>query len=231
MGTKVILSGYRHQMAPMITSIMAIHQLLEEKDICTIYPCDDRPKSVKRKGKPKITLFFLEDSLKGREQARPRRKQRATIGFRLMDESPESLSKANAAALGERVKQIFGANGGFVWGKGKTMYSYSDWDMGYQLQLLCRSETEAKRIVSAVMAIQSHTPDWKWFNTIQNDQEADKYPEDPGTQQFMGETVYKLLARPNVNVRFQYAYLSVKGLARPITIYDRVHRRVGALVI
>lgn len=217
---------------------MAMYQMLESKDIGTIYPCTNDRESVKRKGKPQVTLFFLEDSRRSNntntnnqnQNPQNRRKQRAAIRFRLMDESTQSFSKANATTLGTRIKEIFGANNGFVWNKGKTMYSYTDWEMGYQFQLLCRSQAEAKRIITAVMSIQSHTPNWSYFNTVKNDQEATTYPEVPGTQLIMGETVPKPLTRPLVDVRFQYAFVSLKSLARPVTLYDRVHRRVGALV-
>jgi len=236
MSNKIVLAGNKNLLKPAIMQILAVHQILQDKDIGTIYAYSDDRESVKRKGKPQVTLFFLEDSLRV-ERASPdsqtpqtRRKQRAAIRFRLMDETTQTFSQANATTLGRRIKEIFGANGGFVWSKGKTMYSYTDWEQGYQFQLLCRTEAEAKRIVTAVMSIQSHTPDWSFFNTIKNDQEAAKYPENPGTQIIMGKTVQKPLTRPNVDVRFQYAYVSIKGLARPVTLYDRVHRRVGALV-
>lgn len=234
MTSPIILRGTPRELKPIIMQIMAMHQLLEGKDVGTIYACNNDTESVKRKGKPQVTLFFLEDSLRSNRknnQASPtRRKQRAAIRFRLMNESTQSFSKANGIMLGTRIKEIFGANSGFVWNKGKTMYSYTDWEMGYQFQLLCRTETEAKRIVTAVMSIQSHTPNWSFFNTVKNDQEDITYPENPGTEVIMGETVDKPLTRPNVDVRFQYAYVSIKGLARPVTLYDRVHRRVGALV-
>lgn len=148
-----------------------------------------------------------------------------------MDEKTNTFSKANATTLATKIKEVFGTGGGYVWNKGKTMYSYSDWELGYQFQLLCRSETEAKRVISSVLAIQVHTPNWKYFNTIKNDQEAIKYPENPGTHVVMGETLPLPQERPLVDVRFKYAYLRLDGVKKPINLYSLNNRRVDDLVL
>lgn len=235
MSDRIVLKGNSKLLMPAITQIMGIHQLLEQKDIGTIYAYENEKESVRRKGKPKVVLSFLEDSNFNKLAApnnvpEGRRRQEGHIRFRLMNETTQSFSKANATTLATKIKQVFNANGGFVWQKGKTMYSYTDWEMGYQFQLLCRSETEAKRVVSSVLFIQSHTPDWKNFNTVENDQEAAKYPENPGTHLVMGETLPLPKHRPLVDVRFQYAYVSLSGVKEPVNLYDRKNKKVGALV-
>lgn len=235
MSNRIILQGTKRELMVLIPQLMAMHQLLEQKDIGTFYGSSDDKNSVRRKGKPKVTLYFLEDSNFNKLAApnkiyEGRRRQEGVIRFRLMNETTQSFSKSNATALATKVKDIFGANGGFVWNKGKTMHSYCDWEMGYQFQLLCRSETEAKRIVSSVLSLQNHIPNWFNFNTIKNAEEAIKYPENPGTHVVMGEVLPLPKERPLVDVRFQYAHVKLNGVKEPINLYDRKHKRVGVLV-
>lgn len=235
MADKVILRGNANQLAAIITHIIAVRELLEQKDIGTFYGSFETSETVRRIGKPKVTLYFLEDSNFNRK-APPnniyegRRRQEGIIRFRLMNETTQSFSKTNATTLGRKIKEVFGANDGFVWQKGKTMYSYGDWQRGYQFQLLCKTESEAKRIITAVHSLQSHTPNWEYFNTIKNDQEVTKYPENPGNQVVMGETIPIVHSRPLVDVRFQYAYVKLDGVKEPINLYARTKKRAGVLV-
>lgn len=236
MSDLIYLRGTAKALKPLLVQIMAMHQLLESKDIGTFYGSVDARENVHRKTKPKVTLYFLEDS-NFNKKAPPnkidegRRRQEGIIRFRLMDETTQSYSKANAIALATKVKEVFGANNGFVWNKGKTMYSYTDWERGYQFQLLCKTKTEAKRIITAVHLLQNHTPNWSYFNTCENDQELIKYPENPGNQVVMGETIPIIKLRPVVDVRFQYAYLTLSGVKEPINLYDIKKRRARALVV
>ena len=236
MSDLIYLKGSPKELKPIIMHIMAMHQLLESKDVGTIYAYTDDKESVRRVGKPKVTLYFLEDS-NFNKKALPnkifegRRRQEGVIRFRLMNETTHSFSKANGTALGNKIKEVFGSNNGFVWNKGKTMYSYTDWERGYQFQLLCKTETEAKRIINAVHSLQNHTPNWKYFNTIENNEKLIKYPENPGTQIVMGETIAIPKSRPIVDVRFQHAYIKLDGVINPITLYDRKNKRPGTLTV
>lgn len=233
---KIVLQGTKRELMQLIPQMAATRELIASKDIGTVYAYSDEADTVKRQGKPKVHLYFLEDTNftpTGTSNGIPegRRRRDGLIRFRLMDESTNTFSQANATAMARKIKEIFGSNGGFVWSKGKTMYSYSDWGMGYQFQLLCRTETEAKRIVTSVLSIQSHIPIWKYFNTVKNDQEDSKYPENPGNQVVMGETVPIPQERPLVDVKFQYSYVKLDGVKEPINLYDRLHKRVKPLVM
>lgn len=235
MSDRIVLKGNSKLLKPVITELMAFHQLLEQKDVGTIYAYTNDKESVRRVGKPRVNLYFLEDSDYNKKAPKDnvyegRRRLDGIIRFRLMDESTQTFSKANATALGNRIKQVFGSNGGFVWSKGKTMYSYNDWERGYQFQLLCRSEVEAKRIITAVTSLQNHPTNWKYLNEVKNDQEATKYPENPGTHIVMGEVEPLPRERPLVNVRFQYAYVKLDGVNNPINLYATTKKRAGSLV-
>ena len=235
MSDLIYLKGSPKELKPIIMGIMAMHQLLDQKDVGTIYAYTNDLESVRRVGKPKVTLYFLEDSNYNKKAPRNnvdqgRRRQEGVIRFRLMDETTQTFTKGNGTNLGNRIKEVFGSGTGFVWNKGKTMYSYTDWERGYQFQLLCKAETEAKRIITAVHSLQFHTPNWKYFNTVKNDEEFIKYPEFPGNHLVMGEQLPLPKIRPIVDVRFQYAYVRLDGVIEPITLYDRRGKRAKSLV-
>ncbi len=235
MSAPIILKGSSKLLKPVITEIMAIYQLLEDKDMGTIYAYTNDLNSVRRKGKPKVLLFFIEDT-NFNKLAPPnniyegRRRAEGVISFRLMDETTQTISKANATMIATQIKNVFGSNGGFVWNKGKTMYTYTDWEKGYQFQLLCKTPTEAKRIIRSTLSLQNHAPIWKYFNIVESEEELIKYPEVPGTQVIMGEVVPIPKERPLVDVRFQYAYIDLDGLKEPINLYDRRSKLPRTLV-
>lgn len=236
MDNSIILAGNTKALQGMIEQAMLFHQIIESKDVGTIYAYSNDLESTRRKGKPKVTLYFLEDTDFKKTGSNPstpqgRRRVEGVIRFRLMQETTQTFSKANATTLANKIKQVFGSNNGFVWSKGKTMYPYCDWDNGYQFQLLCRNKVEAKRIITSVLSLQGHTPDWINFSENENDQKATKYPETPGTQLVMGESLPIPLSRPNVDVRFQYAYVKLSGVLKPVNLYDRTHKLVEPLVI
>ncbi len=130
------------------------------------------------------------------------------------------MVSAVATTYANKVKTAF-AQPSFVWKKGKELYSYTDWDKGYQLQLLCRNETEARRVVEQVLDIQSHSPNWERLRKNEAVDAASSYPTIPGTQTILGKSRKKPRRRPIADVRFQYALLHVHGLPRAITLVDR----------
>ena len=233
---KIRLRGTPEEIAARIPELLDLYQIIKTRDVGIIYAYSNDLESVKRIGKPKVTLFFLEDTNfkpTGTSNKIPegRRRTEGVIRFRLMDESTQSFTKANGTMLGRKIKEVFGANGGFVWNKGKTLYNYNDWERGYQFQLLCRNKTEAKRIITSTMSLQNHTPDWKRLFTSENDQEIAVYPENPGTHVVMGETLPLPRSRPLVDVRFQYAYVQLDGVKEPFNLYDRTKKKVNPLVV
>jgi hypothetical protein len=143
-----------------------------------------------------------------------------------MDEDTETITKSNAKVIANKVKAIFMANGGFIWQKGRVMCAYTDHERGYGLQLRSKNESEGRRVVQQVLQIQGHSPDWSRFTVTENAEPLTKYPQTPGTQVIMGETVRKPHYRPVVDVRFQYAVMHVHGLAYPVSLCDRVNKLI-----
>lgn len=236
MADKIILKGYPNQLKPLITHLIAVRELLEEKDIGTFFVDDKFSPPVKRRGRPRVFLYFQQDTNfkpTGTQSTVPhgRRRRDGVISFRLMDETPTTFTEANQKAIANKIKQIFGANGGFVWTKGKDMYNYTDWDMGYQLELLCRTETEARRLITAVLSVQNHTPDWAKLTHSEASRPDAKYPILPPKKVIAGKEVQLIEQRPIVDVRFRYSYASVEGLIDPISLYDRTAKLKNVAVI
>lgn len=180
-----------------------------------------------RRNKPKIILYFLED----REDVDAGYKQvEGTIGIRIMNETTTTLTKANIITLANKIKTIFGTAGGFRWHKGKGMFSYSDWDKGYQLQLLCYSKSEGRRIVEQVLDVQGHSPDWENAQWSESEQPSESYPTIPPSETILGKRRKLPRRRPTAQVRFQFATMMVSGLASPVVLYDRSGRYRNPLV-
>jgi hypothetical protein len=173
----------------------------------------------KRRHKPQITLYFsekIEDVEEGYEPVT------GEISFRIMDAgSDDDISESQALTFGRRIKTIFGGGQGLLWRKGKDLLSYCDWDRGYQLQILCRSKEEGKRIVEKVLEIQNHTPDWQNANYKANEAPSTRYPTIPPTKTIFGKTKRMPRERPIADVYFRYAAILIRGMMQPVVVYEQ----------
>lgn len=181
-----------------------------------------------RRFKPQIKLYFLEDF----NDVEPGYKAVAgEITIRLMDHTSSSITPIVATTYANRVKTSLGLAGqGFIWRKGKIMATYSDWAKGYQLQLLVRTEADARALIENVLDIQQDTPDWAKMNISQNEEPSAAYPTIPDTEYIYGQTRRLPRKRPIADCRFQYAVLHVHGVQSPIVLYDRSYTYQTALV-
>lgn len=182
----------------------------------------------RRRFQPQIKLVFKEDL----EDVEPGYVPvEGEITCRIMNYTNETLTPPIAQGLAQRVRSAFGNSGqGYIWRKGKTMASYSDWGRGYQLQLLVRNETDARALVENVLDIQNHSPDWSKLNISQNEEPATAYPTIPETDFIYGETRRLPRRRPVADCRFQFALLHIHGIKSPIVLYDRSYTYQTALI-
>ncbi|MDV3352056.1 hypothetical protein QGP82_25470 [Leptothoe sp. LEGE 181152] len=183
--------------------------------------------AVHRKLKPQIVLRFAEDVGDTEAGYAP---VDGRISFRLMNYDSSTITEPIALTYANRIKANFMQAEGFMWKKGREMCSYTDWERGYQLQLLCRSENEGRRVVEQVLDIQQDTPDWARFNHEVNAEPADAYPVVPDLDRVYGVTRRLPRTRPVATVRFQWAKLLVHGLPAPIILVDRSGILPNALV-
>jgi len=144
--------------------------------------------------KPQVILHFLQDSYRNYEISKS--PARGQITFRLMNETSESITQAEVTRLANAVKREFMTGKGHVWSKGRTMFTYTHWEQGYKLQLLCYSETEAKTLIRKVLAIQNHTLDSKCLGINRKDNELSAYPSVPETKLILGKSEKMPKRRP-----------------------------------
>jgi hypothetical protein len=188
----------------------------------------------RRRGRPKVVLHFSQFNKYSHHVINPDTDKPITItpvtpitgqiSFRIMDETSDSMTKAKATTIANKIKSIFAGATPYKWDKGRTMFTYNQWDKGYAFKLLCATETDAKNLVTKVLDIQGHTPDWKRFNTVTNDDPLSKYPENPGTEIIMGETVKQERERPVETVQFRYAYMTLEGRRKPVSLVDTTYK-------
>lgn len=178
----------------------------------------DSKSYVSRRNRPKVSLYFLADGL---DVPRHKSATEGVISFRLMNETATSMTRSKIEAVANRIKNSFGGSG-YVWQKGKKLVSYTDWDFGLQMQILCRSASDAESLIRAVINVQNATSfDRENMNLVESQAESSRYPETPRREVILGDSVELSVERPNANVRFRYAWMTLPGLAKPINLYDR----------
>jgi len=179
-----------------------------------------------RRYRPQIKLFFQEDFSDIEPGFPP---VTGEIGVRLMDQESDTITEAIAQIYATRIRQSFAVANGRIWRKGKVMASYTERDKGYQLQLLSRSESEAREIIENVLDIQNHSPNWERLNISENAVPAVAYPTVPSNERIYGKQRRAPRRRPIGDVRFRAAYLHVWGLPNPVVLVDMTGRHRTAL--
>lgn len=176
---------------------------------------------------PQVTLHFIEDA----EDVEPTYPPvYGEINFRLIGETHETITESKLKMLGNKAKTHFGANGGFVWRKGKVKCNYTDKQRGYFLQILSRNINEGKRVIEQVLDLQGHTPDWKYMNVRENQEPSEAYPTIPPTGRILGKSKRLPRRRPVADVRFTKIECHIYGLPAPKILYDRTRLSRVALV-
>jgi hypothetical protein len=170
-----------------------------------------------RRFKPQIHLYFLESLTDVEHGYSP---VAGEISFRLMKETETTLTETELKTLAQKIKTLF-CTPPFKWKKGKNMYSYTDWEKGYQLQLLCWDKIQAKKLIETVLDIQSHTPNWKFLNESQNESPSQTFPTIPPPKTILGKLRKTPRRRPIATVIFQSAVCHLYGIPNPICLVDR----------
>lgn len=180
-----------------------------------------------RKYRPHVQLYFSQDALSVQKGDDP---ITGYISWRLMSETSSSITRTEVERLANRIKTEFGTGKGFVWRKGKKMVTYTDWDRGLQLQILSRTESEGERVIKKVLDVAGVTFDAKRCNLNKNKAEDSRYPSTKRRENILGETVELPRERPEVDVTFRYATLSLHGTKKPVHLYDKTLQLVDCIV-
>lgn len=181
-----------------------------------------------RKYRPQIKLFFLEH-LTGVDEEEDYPAVTGEITFRLMTKTSQTLTKSDLTTYANEIKSTF-ATPAYKWNKGKDMATYTDKEKGYQLQLLVKNKTDAKELITKILGIQDHTPNWKYLNYKANEEPTEAFPTIPQKEAILGKQHKLPRTRPVATVVFQYATCHVHGLPNPICLIDRSGKYLDVVV-
>lgn len=165
------------------------------------------------KFRPQIKLYFkepydFEKHNDGTEQVR------GEIGFRIMNKTADTISRADAVEYAREIKNEF-ATPPLIWKKGKFKCTYLDLENGFDLRLLCFSKSEGISLVQSVLKILDKPYSDNNFQFIENTKE---FPTNPGTHRVYGRTVKKFRQRPTADVKFTHAQLIIPGQVKPVNL-------------
>lgn len=179
------------------------------------------------KYRPQVTCYFLEDHNDVEMGFRPVEGQ---LSIRLMNDTSQTLSNAELKALANKISTEFGTGQGFVWDKGKDLYSYVDKANGHRFKILSRNKADAIVIIKKLLDIAQdvYSDEFLRLNEAANVSVA--FPNVTGTQTILGKVYKKPRKRPIVKVRFVYASIKIHGLPRPIVLVDKTGYWSEALV-
>ena len=176
------------------------------------------PEEHEVKYKPQVTCFFLEDIEDVEPGYRPIEGQ---LSMRLIDETSKTLTNSNLETLANRINSQFGQGNGFVWQKGKKLYTYVDKPLGHRHKVLAKNKTDAVEIIKKLLNITQDSYKAKLLRLNEAEDEGAAFPNNPGTQTILGKTVKEPRIRPVVKVRFMYAQIKISGLPKPIILVDK----------
>lgn len=175
--------------------------------------------------KPVVNLYFQQDKAAVSPGYAP---VTAEISFRLINESLETLTKANLEVLAKKIKTDFAMGQGYTFNKGKIIANYRDKKYGYYLQIYVLNEAEGIDVVRKILSIQGHSYEEDKFRITQ----PKKASVNTTTNQTIAGTTYKKPRwRPTATVRFQWASLSVHSIPDPIYLVDRTLSRFNPIEI
>lgn len=141
MSERIILKGRTEFLKPIITQVLAVHQLLENRDIGEFvgYPLEEfvraKPQSLNLK-----ILFYSVQTPPWRAEA-GKRLVRATYAIPNVDK---------AAIEWTRIKIACGGDNGYLWGRWRATANLDD---GRQMQVHGGSEGEAEERLKALQAL------------------------------------------------------------------------------
>jgi hypothetical protein len=221
---RIILKGRTKLLKPAITQLMATYHLLRENMDRGLYTMPVTTFQDSNTFTPQIKLVFYQfiDETKNNN---PR--VNGEITYRIVGETEETFTKSNARVRAQKIKTLFTEPELFVWQKGKEKATYLNKENGYDFRLYVKNESEARRIITQVMAIENKFPDW---DNLRLSTSSASYPEVTGTKYIYGKQRRLPRRRPLEDIKFRYAELHLWGLTKPVTLIDTFGNRGKPLV-
>jgi len=168
--------------------------------------------------KPQITCYFLEDWNDVEQGYSPIDGQ---LSVRLIKETSNTISQSELNSLANKVNLAFGQQNGFVWKKGKILYSYVDKAKGHRFKALVRKELDATEIFKKQLSLVGDPYEPARLKLNQSPNAELTYPIVPPNHTILGQTYKEPRKRPVAEVKFQYASIKLWGLPNPIILVDK----------
>lgn len=171
--------------------------------------------------KPEIVLAFSNRNDRSySSHVRPR----ARVSYKIIDKTEETITETDLKRIANRINQEFVTGTLFKFEKGKELYTYKEFNKGYNFQVYTKNQTEAKRVIDRVMAINGDNPDWKFMQNHTPEEPYNLYPRNPGRKTILGRSVELNEKRPEVLVQFAFAYALLKDKGKPVALVDAAGR-------
>lgn len=174
--------------------------------------------AIEVKYKPQITCFFLQDVQDIEVGRSPVEGQ---LSIRVMEETSDTLTKVDLEYLANKINFVFGQGNGYVWKKGKQLYSYRDLPNGHRFRVLARNQSDATEIIQKLLSIDNKNFNPEILTRTEDINPDSSFSDAPSTVTILGKTYGKPRRRPVANVRFIYASIKVWGLPKPIVLVDK----------
>lgn len=197
-----------------------------KKDLGIFYgvPAEHFQESVD--GRPQVFLYFSQDSA---SVPPVEKKVEAEYSFRLMNETPATMTPAKAIAIAKEIKKQFVSEGqGVVFTKGKNIYKYYHEEHGYRLQVYGNTEADTQDIITRLLKCQDISYDEN--RLVISSPKKSSITSQTETQLVYGKKKKKPRYRPVANVRFRYAYMYLRGNERPVYLVDTTGRYHESLI-
>lgn len=220
----IVLQGTKTELMQLVPQLMALYQLFEKNNDRGLYTIPVTTFQDHYTFKPQIKLSFyqLRDEVR---DGLPR--VTGEIAYRIMNETEETFTETNARVRAQRIKALFVEPELFVWQKGKDIATYLDKNNGYDFRLYIKNESEARKIITQVIAIENKQPD---FTNLVMHESKKNFPEITGTKRIYGEQRKLPRRRPLEDIKFRYAELHLWGLTKPVTLVDTLGNKDTPLV-
>lgn len=218
MRDKIVLSGPQEVLKVQIPLVIELNNLLVE--IRSVSQDKVNRQTVRRSDHPLCVLKFWRDPTDPPGNLVNSDDPVSTeVSFRIMTKKSKDWLPTDSLPLAQKINSKFGGTTPFVWDKGAKLVTYADWNLGYQIQSLCSTVSEGKRIIEQLLDLQGHSPNWDYATSTTNLNELTRYAPPTGKESWHGELIDELHERPSVKVRFRHAYLKL-GRRKTVQLVD-----------
>ncbi|MEG4977212.1 hypothetical protein, partial [Microcoleus sp. K4-B3] len=219
------ISGNEFAIALQASLLDAFRDLIRY-ELRKIKPGGEEPEGkqgIERLGHPEVKLWFFEKRTDVTAGYTP---LKGEISFDLMNFVDSSdliksgtsqlIKESDIKKLSNQIKAIF--TSAFKWERGKKMIVYHDWQRGYSLQILCKTEAEGVRIVKEVLKIQGHEIKSEFLKL--NQPVGTPRPTIPTTkeEEVLGKKRKHKRYRPESTVYYSYATLHLPSYGQKIAL-------------